>query len=119
MPRETGGPPPEQENPIERFRQYRDRERTRTDETQRQVAEIQALKYEKILLILEQRSATNANLVHAMNGFLDKLENLAIRGQSDSPLARGIVSRITEYFYDVTDQMYRDDGKRPPDRTKK
>lgn len=118
MPRETGGRPPEQEDPVAKYRRFRDQERIGTTEDQRQIAEIQALKYEMISLTLQERTRNNGELINAMNEFLDKLENLADRGISDEPLARGIVSRLTEYFHNITDQMYRDDGMRPPDRTK-
>ncbi len=84
MPKEPGEPRLDEErNPI---LERRDEMMERATEMQRKGAEIQGAKYQTALLTIMERSDDDAELVNALNKFLDSLDWRANRGESGGPL---------------------------------
>lgn len=108
-----GGAAPQQENPDEKKpKTMLEAYREHGSELQDQVARKQAETYETAVRVLMSRTGDDTELVNAMNGFLNELLHNAVFGQTDEPLGKDHLRRLTEFFQEQQKAMWEQMGRK-------
>ena len=107
---------PEEAERIARRKKFidtRDQYREHAGVDERNIAEVQGAKYETTLHRLMARTEGNPDLINALNGFLDALDNRSSFGWEDQPLGRGPTEALVRFFNEKGNELRYLWGNRP------
>lgn len=86
----------------DRIKEY---ERQKMDDPRSATMEVQGAKYEVALHTLMERSGDDAELVNAMNGFLDRLNHAAALGRPGESLGKNRRAEIISLFQEAAERL--------------